>query len=229
MRTDFFRNKKLIKRTVCALAVTFTFGCVAYAEFLTNAQTVSADKNFYFLVSTSTHVEASTQTAIHNGGAGYSLALNEREYVALSAYSQQSDGEQARVVMTGKGENTELLTLGLGKLYFKTSKEKKNASKIVGGLESLYGCIKVLEKEIARLEDGATQQSSKRILQTLSKQFSFLKTEYERIFPSLAKVCAEADSEIQTVCADIVYVSRLRYLHCSLCDSYVALGKEFSL
>lgn len=229
MRTDFFRHKKFIKRTVCALAVTFTFGCVGYAEFLSNAKTVSTDKNFYFLVSTSTHVEASTQTALQNGGAGYSLVFDERDYVAFSAYSQKSDGEQAQTVMKRVGEDTTLLRLGVDTLCFKTFKEKKNAAKIVGGLESLYGCIKVLEKEIARLEDGATQQSSKRVLQTLSKQFSFLKTEYERIFPSLSKVCAEADSDIQTVCADIVYVSRLRYLHCALCNSYVHLGEEFSL
>lgn len=229
MRTDFFRSKKWIKRTVCTLAVAFTFGCVGYAQFLTKVKTVSADKSFYFLVSTSTHVEASTQTALQNGGAGYSITLGGREYVAFSAYSRESDGAQACAVMTGMGEDTELLSLGLGKLYFKTSKEKRNAAKIVGGLECLYGCIKVLEKEIARLEDGATQQSSKRVLRTLSRQFAFLKTEYERIFPSLAEVCNEAESTIQAFCEEVVYASRLRYLHCSLCDSYVELGEEFSL
>ena len=116
-----------------------------------------------------------------------------------------------------------------GKCYLKGVKQKENAAFFAGAFESLYGCMQVLNGEIKRLERGATQESSKRILQTVSRQFSFLKKQYAEKVAGYANACENAQKRLSEMLSNIIYAKDLRYLLCELSVAYANLSKNFSL
>ena len=73
MTTDFLRKNKHIHALAGAVAVLFTIATLFYAYALTDVKTVAVYKYFHFLVSASTHIEASTYQVALDGGAGYAL------------------------------------------------------------------------------------------------------------------------------------------------------------
>lgn len=220
MTTGFLWFKR-VAFIISALFVGFAFG---YAAYLNDVEEGGTETAFYFLVSESTHTQASTQTVQLNGGAGYVLFHNGNDLVAYSSYAREGDCLAAQSDV----EDAQVLKLSCEKLYFK-GKDKAKAKQIVGAMHSLYGCIQVLEQEIARLDKGATQESSKRVLRTLKAQLSYLSKENDKVFPEYAKLCKHASETIDSFCTDIVYASKLRYLHCLLCDGHIRLCGRYSL
>lgn len=218
-----------IKRFVCVLSVAFTVVVLFYAAALHNAETVDVGKNFYFLVSASEHIEASTHLTQWSGGAGYPLSYSGGEYAAYAVYFTESEGKKAQTAVKKTGEKTEVLVLQGNPICFKSRAEKENSTRIVGAFNCLYGCMQVLNGEIVRLEQGATQESSKRILQTLSRQFSYLQTEHQNTINGYSSVCEKAKTRLSEVTSDIVYAKDLRYLLCELSVAYVNLSKNFTL
>ncbi len=229
MLTDFLRKKQFYHLALSVVSLTFVLISVLYAYSITTVKSVFVGKNFYFLISESTHIEASTHFVSKNGGAGYLLEENQREYVAFSVYLNEEQGENVLSSMKREGEQTALLALTSSNLYFKTHTQKANAEEIKGAFSSLYGCIEVLNKEIVRLDKGATQQSSKRLLEMLQRQFAYMEKKYKKSFPKFAQVCKDGSEQLIKIISDIVYVGDLRYLECSLCVSFVDLTKKFSL
>ncbi len=218
-----------VKRLIGLLSVAFTFVAFCYATALRNAETVSTGKTFYFVVSSSENIEVSTHLTKWNGGAGYPLAYNNGEYAAYAVYFTESEGKAAQTSVAKTGEETEVLALQGNPIAFKSRAEKENAEKIVGAFDCLYGCMQVLNSEIARLEKGATQESSKRILQTLARQFSYLETEHKNTIKGYSSVCENARMHLSGITSDIVYAKDLRYLLCELSVAYVNLSKNFTL
>lgn len=218
-----------IKRLIGLLSVVFTFAVFCYAVALNNAKTVGTGKTFYFVVSSSEHIEVSTHLTKWSGGAGYPLAYNGGEYAAYAVYFTESEGETAQTSVEKTGEETEVLALQGNPISFKSRAEKENAVRIVGAFDCLYGCMQVLNKEIARLEQGATQESSKRILKTLTRQFSYLETEHKNTIKGYSSVCKNAKTSLSELTSDIVYAKDLRYLLCELSVAYVNLSKNFTL
>ena len=200
-----------------------------YAYILIGIQTVGLNKTFYFLVSKTTHVEASTHEITLSGGAGYYLELEGQGYVTFSVYLNESDSQSVYAKVFSMDKNVQIVSIGVEKLYLKTINEKKNFEKIAGAFCSLYGCIEVLNREIERLSKGATQESSKRILEVLEKQLGFLSVEYEQIFPGFSKVCKKGADELFLKLQSTVFVKDLRYIQCELCDNYRKLAMDFSL
>ena len=221
--------KKIGIVLIVILTVGFAYSAVAYSNVLTNAHTVALNKDFYYLVDTSTHTQAVSTFAQLQGGAGYLLEADSREYVAYNVYFSEQDGTAAKQALEAYQTQPSLYTVSVADLVFKTKEEKKQAPIIVSAFSCLDGCMQVLNREITRLDNGATQQSSKRILQTLIKQFMHLSKEYQTSFPEYAAVCANATSQLQACTNDIVYVKDLRYLLCDLGVSYVQLSKDFTL
>ena len=150
----------------------------------------------------------------------------EREYVAISVYFSKT---QAEIVQSNLSMPSMVLEKTTENLYFKTKKQKQKAKRIIGAFSCLKSCIGVLNGEIERLESGATQQSSKRILSDLRRQFAYLAKEYQKDFVSYAFVCEKASAYLLEITDGTVYVGDLRYLLCALCNSFVDLSKEFSL
>ena len=224
MATGFF-YKKICRGVACSLLLVWIALSLGYAVYLSSATVVDTSRNFYFLISSSTHIEVSTHQATQMGGAGYLLAYNGRETVVLSVYCTKT---QAITVSAGlKDGQTEILFLQSPKLYLKTRKQKKQKNIYKDAFSILGSCMDFLDAEIARLEKGATQQSSKRILKDLKKQFSFLQKKHEKTFPSFATVCKNAEAGLACVLDGVVYLEDLRYLLCDLSVSYIRLSEEF--
>ncbi len=229
MTTDFFRKNGYLRSLVGAVAVLFTFATLLYAYALTGVKTVGVYKYFHFLVSSSTHIEASTHQVALDGGAGYALLYGEREYVAYNVYMREIDGERALEAVSLQGEEVEILTFGVENLYLKTGKAKKNAQTLLDGMGLLYAYIHLLSEEIARLDEGATQESCKRVLRELSQQLCYVGKGYEEFFPELSSVCGAFAKGLEERTVGVVFARDLRYLLCESCVAYVRFGEKYAL
>lgn len=226
MATGFF-YKKIVKGGVCLFAFAWIVFSLGYAVYLSSATVVNTSKNFYFLVSSSAHIEVSAHQATQMGGAGYLFEQNGRESVALSVYCTKI--EAVTVHANLKDGQTEILFLQSPKLYLKTRKQKQKKQVYKNAFCILSDCINFLDTEIDRLEKGATQQSSKRILAVLKDEFSFLQKEYQKDFAPFATVCKNAEENLACALAGVVYLEDLRYLLCDLSVSYIRLSEEFQI
>lgn len=232
MATDFCIKK--VKKNWLYIAIVQLFSALViaffcYAAVLSRAEEVRLGKSFYFLVSETDHVEAGAYDARLNGGAGYLLEYDGREYVALAVYLDGEDGEAVQTAMAERGENTRLLQINAEYLYFKTRQEKKDSELYTGALNCLHSCMQILDREIVRLDKGATQQSSKRVLEVLSKQLEYLGKEYETTYTACAEVCQETGARLRELASDTIYGKDLRYLLCELSTKYLELTEAFAL
>ena len=212
-----------------ALAVSFTLSTCFYAKRLENAETVVMAKHFYFLVSDDQSIEVSKEMIELQGGAGYALVHENETYAAYAVYFSSDESKSAQSSVIEMGKNAKVVEISCAPLYLKTAKQKENAAFFAGAFESFYGCMQVLNGEIKRLERGATQESSKRILQTLSRQFSFLKKQYAEKVAGYANACKNAQKRLSEMLSNIIYAKDLRYLLCELSVAYANLSKNFSL
>lgn len=228
MTTNFF-SKNLWTAIALTLTLGVTFGTFAYAQSLAAVETVALNTSFYYLVSEEMQMEAGAEFIKLDGGAGYLLAHDGKDCVALSVYLREKDGETVLKNLEKDGKEARLIRMNAQKLYFKSSKEKGNSVRYQGAFQSLYGCMQVLEECIFRLEKGMTQECCKRLLNTLKNQFSYLEKEYEGDFEKCAAVCKEVKAWLTEMISNTVYLKDLRYLSCWLAEEYVSLADEFSL
>ncbi len=233
MSTDFFCAKNKLKKLakwLVAMVTAMAVVCVLiYACKVKMAKVVTTPTAFYYLVSEETYTEAGAYEVSGEGGAGYLLVSGEEEYVAYAVYLSQRNGERICQEVLEKNGGVKLIEKTAPKLYFKTSEEKQRTDMVVGALNSYYGCMQVLEQEIARLDKGATQESSKRILTTLSKQFQYLENAYHESYRVFAEQCCWAQEMLQEIISGCVYGKDLRFLLCGLTEGYLFLASEFSL
>ncbi len=209
---------------ICAAAIGVVAFGFFYSQRLANAQTVTLNKSFYFLVSTDSRVEASAEFAKLDGGAGYLLEEEGSQYVALAVYLSRAD---ALSVQEGLGEAlpTCVVHKGAFSLSF-VGKEKRKSALYLNALRTLEGYICILNECIARLEKGSTQESCKRLLTILQRQFAFAEGEYEE-YPEYAKACGAWSRELEGICKETVYLQRLRYLLCWQVEKYLQLCEAF--
>lgn len=226
MWTDFFKKKSGVLLAFITAAL-FTIGALFYAWEIFRVEKAAVYKRFYFLVQESASVEASAQFIQNDGGAGYLLEADGKQYAVIAVYLNETDGETVANAL--HNEEMRLLALGKDYLYFKGAQNKKNKSLLVGAFECLYNSISVLNEEIARLDDGATQQSTKRILRILEKQFAFLSKQYGSAFLQYAIACDGFAAKLKDLQSEVVYAKDLRYLACELCVSYLHLAEDYSL
>ena len=219
------RAKTLLSLTAYAIVVSF---CL-YAYSFTRIEKRALATRFYYLVSPSTHLEVSTHQATLSGGAGYLLTHGGREYVAFAVYFAEQDGVKAQTALEKNGQQACLLEKPITTLYFKTEDEKRNVDAYVSALNSNYSCMQLLYAEITRLEQGATQESSKRILLEIGRVLDVLTTAYKNVFKSYSSVCAQVSKGLQDVCTKTIYAQDLRYVLCNWSDLPVKLCAEFSL
>ena len=229
MLTFLFFFKKIALAFVVIVSVGFAYSAIAYANSFTTAQTVALDKELYYLVDESTHTQAVSSFAQLQGGAGYVLETDAREYVAYSMYFDKTESESAQTSLQEQDVKTTVHVVSVDALIFRTREQKRRAPAVISAFSCLDGCMQVLNQEIARLEKGATQQSSKRILTTLIDQFTHLQTQHQTSYPEFALVCENAKKQLQNCISDIVYVKDLRYVLCELGVAYAGLSQEFTL
>jgi len=216
---------------VAGFATTFLFilNTLFYAFSLYRVKVYDVSKTFYFLAVGEVHIQASTAEIQYDGGAGYLLEDNDKEYIALAVYLQGDEIQAVQSAIANDYKNARILEFHSGKLYMKGRKEKQYATRIVGALESLYGNIQILSLEISRLANGATQSSSKRILSSVERNLRYLSAENAEIFPEYSLVCSRASNALTEYMKEIIYVQDLRFLLCETCASYIRLCEEFAL
>ena len=224
MSAEFFKH--ICKQSTVGMSVlTVAFSCL-YADTIARAEYIDLSKNFYFLISDDLHLQASTHEMHLQGGAGYLLQDEPHTYVVYHVYSSL---EQAQKVQNRLPQASSVILKSADRLYFDTPREKQTASYVCDTLAGLDGCMQVLDAEITRLEKGATQQSSKRILSTIHKQLCYIQSEYTMDLPSIDAFTLETCALLQSCIDEIVYAKDLRYALCLLSDGYLQLCGEYRL
>lgn len=216
--------KKWIKKLFIYGSIVFVLTCLAYANALQSAVVVQLNKEFSFVGKSCESVGVGSFETQQIGGAGYVLTDENGSYVAVGVYTSGMDAE--RVANSLQGDYN-VMSISANDLYFTTKAQKKNAEIYQGAFRSLDGCMQVLSQEIARLESGATQQSSKRILNGLKRQFAYLSKTNEDVFPTFAFVCENAERGLEEIALDTVTAQKLRYLLCQWSVEYCQLAREF--
>lgn len=225
MSTDFSIKKTIGKVAIVFLSVSLLLCYAVYAIFLSRIEKVELERTFYFLISDSTHIEASTHAALSQGGAGYLLNYGKEDYVAYSVYFNEEDAES----VCANVSDTSIVKKVSGTLYLKNKKDKQNSRIYKNALDNLYEVIKVLNEWTTTLERGMTQQAIKRELRVLSSHCKCLYKTYADGFPPCAKLFERAGVELEKISSDTVYASKLRYILCELSDGYVDITSVFSL
>ena len=223
MRTDFFYKKCII-----LIGIFFFFGCVitgfVYRAF---PKKCNLGAEFYFLVSQEESVEAGAEFVKLEGGAGYVLKRDGQVYVVLSVYLREQDALAVQEVLSAQSRETRLLSLNVAKLCFRGKKEKEKSGFYIGALQSLYGCLVVLENGVAKLEKGLTQEKAKGLLATVKKQLSFMSEIYAESYSIFSDFCTEFANKLQKESDGILYVSDLRYILCEGVAQYLQFTTEF--
>lgn len=216
--------KKLFNWTGVCCCFAFVVVCIIYSFAVKKADVVRIQNNYSFVVKRYENAEVGSFESEQLGGAGYTMRIDGQTCVAVSVYENLTDAER---ICQELGSEYAVYTMRPNDLYLLTNSQKLCAGKYKGAFSSLDGCIQVLAGEIARLDKGATQQSSKRILNGLKRQFSYLAKSYQTDFPEYADVCQSAEEQLQEDTTDVVYARKLRALLCKLCESYCNLTRQF--
>lgn len=216
------------KRTAAICAATFfALSCVAFSVFALcfSAQRLPLGYAFYYLVSDSENVEASVYAAKSDGGAGFVLPQKTQSVVAWSVYLTERDGLSVCAALQESGKAYRLEAMYLEHLRVRGAK-KKQSGRLIGLFRSMYGSLMLLEQEIFRLDKGATQESSRRILRELGKQLAYLEKTCVADFPECAVFCADMKIAVEAAAESTIYGKELRNLLCESCYRYVQLGKK---
>lgn len=213
MATDFVLKKNFTKIFISGLICLFAF-IIGYVCVLIRTVTLPINKSFYFLVSASTHIQASTHFVSMNGGAGYLLNENDRTYVVYAVYLEK---QHAARVQANLSDKTELKEYTIDNIYLRNQKAWPIVQE---AFNVFYGWLTILEYEINRLAKGCTQQSSKQILQTLQRQMEYSAKKNEKIFPVFSQLCTKGEQFLLEITQGIIYATDLRYLLCELCIAY---------
>lgn len=227
MSTGFF-YKKITAWVVGALSLMITLSSMGYAFYLSSVQVGGYCGKVYFLVRQETNVQAGAYFTQWEGGAGYLLTYKNTDYVAISAYCEETDGIAVQSSLCADGQETRLLALAGNRLYFKTCEQKRNANVYVGALQAFYGYLQVFERGIALLEQS-TQERAKAYYASLEKQLQFMGNKYEGSYPEFAKICKNGVLALREMSSQTLYVKDLRYLLCELSEKYASLAASFSL
>ena len=204
----------------------FTAFAILQAWLFSTAENFALSKAFYFLVADDMHLEASTHETLLRGGAGYLVDLEGKEWVAYQVYFSP---EQAKLVQSGLTAPSKVVTLSTEKVYFKTKQEKRLVNIVKDAFSCLDDYIELLSAEIARLDKGATQQSSKRILTVLTRQCAYVADKYEKDLTSFSRVLRDLQERLNGCIKGTVYTKDLRYALCEACIGYIRLSQEYAL
>lgn len=228
MAVNFFYKRFFypVLFTVSFFIAVFSF---VYAFNILNMKIYETDKTFYFLVLEDKKLEVASYEAKLGGGAGFLLNYENCDYVALSVYLSGEEGEKARESVLPKYQNAKIITINSGKLYMKRASEKKQAKQFIGTMNSVFSCIELLNGEIYRIEKGATQQSSNRVLSKIIGVLKHLSKENSVEFPTVSSFCEKSANALSISISGIIYAKDLRYILCEMSDGFIKLSEEYPL
>lgn len=222
MSTDFFNGKR--RFVVALLLIVFFALLLAVALRVFSRKHVNLGHRFHYLVVGTENVEVGVFNAQLDGGAGYLLCVDDRQYVALTVYLNEEECMSICEEMRKSGENCAMVSIETATISIKNNEED-----ITGAFRTFYDYLSLLEQEIFRLDKGATQQSSKRILSILKAQFVFLGERYQDSLSGLSRLCSKTAESLTGCLMGEVYVKDLREILCEASREYVLLTEEFKL
>ena len=199
------------------------FGCACW---LSTVKTVVWEREFYFVTSASENVQASLYTVTMDGGAGFPIEDKDMYHIAYSVYFTQDTALSAAYAVQAFGEDVKIIKRSTGKLYFKGRKEKKQKSKTLNALKGLENCMQLLQTEIKRLEDGTTQQASKRRIKAIIMQLRCL-ADANMYISTYAQGCQVSAERLERSIKEIVFVKTLRFELCNLSETYLKTCEKF--
>ena len=232
MSAAFFiktKGNKIFKASGIVCLFAFILSTLSYGSLLQSATRVYLQSAFYYLALDTSHVEVGAYDVYNDGGAGYLLADGERECIVYSVYFSQTEADKVLKALSSQGKQVLLLKKSTPTLCFVTYTEKAFSQVAVGALNSYFGCIQVLSQEISRLDKGATQQSSKQVLQTRERHLAYLGAAYKEEYPTFSTQCVISAEEVGGILKGIVYTNDLRFLLCEWVERYLFLASDFSL
>ena len=227
MATSFLQKKLIygLSIFISAFIVVLSF---FYGVFLSKTKVVARFETFYLLVAEELRIEAGAEFIKLEGGAGYLLRYEGTDYLLMSVYLSETDGESVRVSLTGMGRAVQLLSVSVKYLYFK-GEEKEQSTMYMSALDALKSYLCVMERCVSMLDNGATQESVKRILIPMRRQLLYLSNLYKTEYSPFAKLCSSIATELGEMENGILYTRDLRYLSCGIVDGYLRLCKKFTL
>ncbi len=225
MSTNFLRKK--VKGACFALSVAFVTGGFCYATEMKTSKRVEISQSFYFLLSQEMHLSAGAEQVKLEGGAGYLLRAEGKDYVAISVYLQKKEGEQVFQTLQKQGKEVKLLPKEIDTLCF-FGKDKKKAAFYVSALRLAGNYIALLNEWLVYLDKGGTQKRCREGLNELARQYVYAGESY-REYEKFSKNCQATAKMLERLCEDVLFVKDLRYLLCLQVENYCNLCEEFSL
>lgn len=187
---EFFH--KVNARITAFLCTAIIFICGGFSVWINKNKRLLS--SLYFLIDDRENVEVGAILSSFQGGAGYVLSVNGREYAVHTVYLSEENGQQA----VEENGGTKLIEV-------KVKSERTNGA--------IYDVILILEKVIDGLNNGWTQERAKRVLsdvtislKSLSKTEVFYKKPYEKLLKAQEGV---------------LLIKDLRYTVCLLADGMV--------
>ncbi len=224
----FFLRKKGVCYTTWGLSVLFTVSVMLYSVMLSQTRIVDVRTAFYFLVAEETHVEAGAEFVKLEGGAGYLLTYDGKDYAVFSVYLKEEDGLAVQAALSESGRAAQLLPIFIDCLFFKGADRKKE-NIYLSALNCLKEYAQVFAACASYLEKGIPQERIKRILIPAQQQLLTLSKSYKKKFGAFSKLCKRLSGQLAVYNSDILYARDLRYLLCSTSVGYLELCKRFAL
>ena len=185
---------------------------------------IAFKKEFYFLTVQAETVEVSALEIQNDGGAGFMLPKNR---MALAVYFTKSDAEKVFAKNKDRYEKLSLVCLSCEELYF-SGERKEEWESVINALNTLYEHILLLNELIVRVENGQTQEASKRILNEIEGNFLYLEKSYKN-FSALSKLYGNSAEKLREQTENFVFAKNLRYVVCGLCKGYLDFAGEYSV
>ncbi len=185
---------------------------------------IAFKKEFYFLTVQAETVEVSAFEIQNDGGAGFMLPKNR---MALAVYFTKSDAEKVLTKNKDRYEKLSLVCLSCEELYFSRERKEERES-VINALNTLYEHIFLLNELIVRVENGQTQEASKRILNEIEGNFLYLEKSYKN-FSALSKLYGNSAEKLREQTENFVFTKNLRYVVCGLCKGYLDFAGEYSV
>ncbi len=225
MSTNFF--KKRFSWILYIATAFFILSTLIYAFSFSTMKSTFIGKSFYFLAVEGGNVEVGTEFAKLDGGAGYVITANGKEYAALSVYFKEEDSQSVQAGLLQDGQKTIVIRKAVNELYFKGNKKKK-AGLYLSALHTFESYLSLLSDCISRLEKGITQERCKGILEILQRQFHHVEAHYAA-YPAFAEVCHSSSQALEDISKKTIFLKDLRYLLCWQAEQYLELCATFSI
>lgn len=209
------------------IATIFIFG--VYLMQVVTVKIIRLDKSFMFLTVHAEGVEACLAQVQLDGGAGFLLKTGKIEKVALAVYLQEENGILVKERLSKTYNSVQIEKISVPALYFQGIHEKQTANTIYSAFQNFYTMIERLESIIYEIDNGATQESSKRKISVIFECFSIFSKTYQDDFKEFSALCKNATSALNNCIDGICYTKNLRYILCEWCVAYVELSNQFSL